>query len=79
MNLTKDVGRTSLTTPVSFTLASSSTFWMRRMCWAISRTSCLRVRVRSRSSGARPAIPSAGAPDFWRPALVERLDTLPGI
>ena len=42
--------RMSLTTVVSFRLASSRTFWSRSVCWAISRTSCLRVRVRSRSS-----------------------------
>ncbi len=30
-------------------LASSSTFWMRSECCETSRTSCLRVRVRSRS------------------------------
>jgi hypothetical protein len=29
--------------------ASSNTFWMRRLCCETSRTSCLRVRVRSRS------------------------------
>ena len=38
------------TTPASFTLASSKTFWMRWTCCARSRTSCLQVRVRSRSS-----------------------------
>ena len=39
---------TSLTTPVSLMFASSSTFWIRWTCWARSRTSCLRARVRSR-------------------------------
>ena len=42
--------RMSLATRVSFTFASSSVFCRRRVCRAISRTSCLRVRVRSRSS-----------------------------
>jgi hypothetical protein len=41
---------TSETTESSFTLASSSTFWMRCLCCTASRTSCLRVRVRSLSS-----------------------------
>src|SRR6059036_1719964 len=30
----------SASTLVSFTLAVSRVFWMRRVCWAISRTSC---------------------------------------
>ncbi len=32
----------------SLMLQSCSTFWMRRVCCTVSRTSCLRVRVRSR-------------------------------
>src|SRR5438552_740387 len=42
--------KTSARTAVRLILAFSRVFWMRRVCWAISRTSCLRVRVRSRSS-----------------------------
>ena len=42
--------RMSVTTRVSFTFASSSVFCKRCVCRAISRTSCLRVRVRSRNS-----------------------------
>jgi len=30
--------------------ASSNVFWIRCTCWPCSRTSCLRVQVRSRSS-----------------------------
>ena len=42
--------RMSLITSVSFTLASSRVFCMRCVWRVISRTTCLRVRVRSRSS-----------------------------
>src|SRR5262249_14498691 len=41
-------------TPATLRLASSRTFWMRRACWATSRTNCFRVRVRSRSAWMRP-------------------------
>src|SRR5216683_839003 len=45
---------TSDTTEANFTLASSSTFWIRCLCCTISRISCLRVRVRSRNSWIGP-------------------------
>ena len=47
--------RMSVTTCVNFTFASSSVFCRRCVCRVISRTSCLRVRVRSRSSWSGPA------------------------
>ena len=37
-------------TLASLTLQSSSSFWIRGVCCAVSRTRCLRVRVRSRTS-----------------------------
>ena len=42
--------RTSERTLATLMFASSRTFWIRSECWEISRTSCSRVRVRSRSS-----------------------------
>ena len=41
---------TLLITVPSLMLASSSVFWMRWVCCASSWTSCLRVRVKSRSA-----------------------------
>ena len=62
---------TSESTLPSLRLASSSTFWMRRECWEISRTSCLRVRVRSRSSWIGGGRHEAGADQAVREQIGE--------